>query len=62
MERNVQHSTAVTVVKRRESVGFVEPAGETQDLRFNWQVFPWIGLWGDISSTDKNKRLLRGEQ
>lgn len=61
MGRNVQHSTAVTVVKRWESAGFGETAWETQDLRFNWQVFPWIGLWGDISSTDKNIRLLRGD-
>lgn len=28
MGRNVQHSTAVTVVKRWESVGFVKPKGE----------------------------------
>lgn len=27
VERNVQHSTAVTVVKRWESVGFVKPKG-----------------------------------
>lgn len=37
-------------------MGFEKPVGETQALRFNWQEFPWIGLWGNLSSIDRKKK------